>query len=141
MPIPKPSALAKPELDTKFHIDYEWWERQEEDLRTYLFSHLLQEQRERLLQSESDSTVDYIDPETGEVFQLDELQLAIQQAAEDPSFINEHTSLVDSIFRVFLKNNNQPQTPRQLEEQTGRPAETILKTLSGRQIYKGIRPI
>jgi len=137
----KPSFLMKPTLDTKYHIDYSWWERSSEDLRMYLLSHLLPEQRERLSQSDEQRMVDYIDPETGEVFQLDELGLAIQIAAEDPNFINPHTSLVDSIFRVFLANGNFPLTPRELAERTGRQANTILKTLSGGQIYKGIRPI
>lgn len=137
----RPSFLMKPTLDTKYHIDYSWWERSSEDLRTYLLSHLLPDQRERLSHDDEDRTVDYIDPETGEVFQLDELGLAIQIAAEDSNFINPHTSLVDSIFRVFLANGNLPTTPRELAEQTGRPASTILKTLSGGQIYKGIRPI
>lgn len=140
MSIPKPSALIKPTLDTKFHIDYDWWERTQEDLRIYLLSHLSPQQRERISQSAADQMVDYIDPETGEVLQLDELRLAIQQAAEDPEFINEQTSLVDCIFRVFLKNNNQPLSPNELSNYTGRSAETILKTLSGRHIYKGIRP-
>ncbi|MBZ0280487.1 MAG: hypothetical protein K8L97_07075 [Anaerolineae bacterium] len=137
----KPSFLMKPTLDTKYHIDYSWWERSSEDLRMYLLSHLLPEQRERLSQNDEQRMVDYIDPETGEVFQLDELGLAIQIAAEDPNFINPHTSLVDSIFRVFLANGNFPMTPRELAERTGRQANTILKTLSGGQIYKGIRPI
>jgi hypothetical protein len=139
-PIKKPS-LAKPTLDTEFHIDYGWWERSTEDLRMYLLGHVLPEQRERLLQSDEQRIVDYIDPETGEVFQLDELGLAIQIAAEDPNFINPQTSLVDSIFRVFLANGNEPMTPRDLAERTGRPASVILKTLSGGQIYKGIRPV
>jgi len=141
MSIPRPSALVKPTKDTKYHIDYSWWDRQEdEDLRVYLMSHLLPEQRERISQSEEGRTVDYIDPDTGEVFRYDELQLSLQQAAEDPEFINPHTSLVDSIFRIFLKNNNAPLSPAELESYIGRPASTILKTLSGRRIYKGIRP-
>lgn len=140
-PLKKPSSLAKPTLDTEFHIDYSWWERSSEDLRMYLLSHLLPEQRERLLQTDEQRIVDYIDPETGEVFQLDELGLAIQIAAEDPNFINPQTSLVDSIFRVFLANGNEPMTPRELAERIGRPASVILKTLSGAQIYKGIRPV
>lgn len=137
----KPSFLMKPTLDTKYHIDYSWWERSSEDLRMYLLSHLLPEQRDRLSQSDEQRMVDYIDPETGEVFQLDELGLAIQIAAEDANFINPHTSLVDSVFRVFLANGNFPMTPRELADRTGRQANTILKTLSGGQIYKGIRPI
>lgn len=140
MPIPKPNALIKPDLDTKFHIDYDWWERSEDDLNVYLLSHLQPEQREHLSRGDHHEKVDYIDPETGEVFQLDALQLAIQVAAKDPNFINEQTSLVDSVFRVFLKNNNTPLTPIELSNLTGRPAETILKTFNGKRIYMGIRP-
>jgi hypothetical protein len=140
-PSSKPNLLVKPTLETKYHIDYSWWERSSEDLRMYLLSHLLPEQRDRLSQNSEDRRVDYIDPETAEVKQLDELGLAIQIAAEDPNFINPHTSLVDSVFRVFLANGNVPLNPRELAEITGRSASTILKTLSGGQIYKGIRPI
>lgn len=137
----KPGFLIKPTLDTRFHVDYSWWEKSSDDLRTYLLSHLLPEQRERLSQTDEVRTVDYIDPETGEVLELDELGLAIQIAAEEPNFINQQTPLVDSVFRVFLANGNLPLTPVELAERTGRSANTILKTLSGAQIYKGIRPI
>jgi hypothetical protein len=141
MPATKSTLLLKPTLDTKFHIDYTWWNKSSEDLRMYLLSHLLPEQRERLSQNNEERTVDYVDPDTAEVLQLDELGLAIQIAAEDSNFINEQTSLVDSVFRVFLANGNLPMTPAELAERTGRSAQTILKTLSGRQIYKGIRPV
>jgi hypothetical protein len=132
--------LVKPTLDTKFYVDYSWWERSDEDLRTYLLSHVLPEQRDRLSVAEAGSVIDYINPDTAEVFQLDELQFAIKKAAEDPNFINPQTSLVDSVFRVFLANSNTPSSPRELAEQTGRNATTILKTFSGTRIYKGIRP-
>jgi hypothetical protein len=137
----RPSALVRPTLDTKFHVDYHWWERTEEDLKIYLLSHLHPDQRERLSQTDLDEIVDYIDPDTAEVFQLDNLQLAIQLAAKEPEFINEQVSVVDSVFRVFLKNNNTPLSPLELSEEIGRPAETILKTFSGSRIYKGIRPV
>jgi hypothetical protein len=136
----KPSTLIKPTLDTLYHIDYSWWDRSDEDLRTYLVSHLPPEQREQLNQATENHIVDFIEPDTGEVFQLTELSLAIQQAAKDLDFINPHTSVVDSIFRVFLANGNEPQSPRNLAEHIGRPASLILKTLSGGRIYKGIRP-
>ncbi len=140
---PKPNAFIKPTLDTRFHIDYDWWERSPgEDLRIYLLSHLQPEQRERLGQvADGDShLLDYIDPETGEVFQANALDLALRMAAQEESFINLETSLVDSVFRVLLRNGNTPVSSRELEAQTGRPAQTILKMLSGAQIYKGIRP-
>ncbi len=136
----KPSMLVKPTLDTKFYVDYDWWERSNEDLRSYLLSHVLPEQRDRLSTIEEGSVIDYIDPATGEVSQLDELNLAIRLAAADPNFINLQTSLVDSVFRVFLANGNLPQTPKELAALTGRRASTILKTFSGVRIYKGVRP-
>jgi hypothetical protein len=139
----KPSGLVKPTVNTKFHIDYSWWNKTDEDLRVYMLSHLPQEQRERLSQgnqSAENRMVDYIDPATGEVFQLDELGLAIQNAAKDPNFINPQMSLVDIIFRAFLSNNNTPLSPRELEEITGKPASVILKTISSGRVYKGIRP-
>ena len=137
----KPSALVKPTLDTRYHIDYSWWDRAAgEDLRTYLLSHLSPEQRERLSQSGQNRQVDYIDPETGEVTQLDELQMTLRAAAQEPDFINPHTSIVDSIFRVFLANGNKPLNSPQIAEYVGRPASLVLKTLSGARVYKGIRP-
>jgi hypothetical protein len=139
--IGKPSALVKPTLETKFHIDYQWWERSTEDLRTYLLSHVQPDQRDRISQTEEHQVVDYIDPDTAEVFELDELELAIQIAATTQDFINPQNSLVDNVFRVFLRNNNTPLTPLELANAISKQAETILKTFSGPRIYKGIRPL
>jgi hypothetical protein len=135
----KPSAFVKPTLDTRYHIDYSWWERNE-DLRTYLLSHLPPEQRERISQNTEANVVDYVDPETAEVTQLNDLDLAIQTATHQPDFINPHTSVVDSIFRVFLANGNAPLTPKELGDAIGRSPTVILKTVSGGRVYKGIRP-
>ncbi len=137
----KPSALVKPTLDTTFHVDYSWWDRTDDDLHTYLLSHLPPEQRDRISQNTDERVIDYIDPETAEVTQLDELQLAIRNAAHEPDFINPHTSVVDSIFRVFLANGNTPLTPKELGDLIGRSPSVILKTLSGGRVYKGIRPV
>ncbi|MCY4022707.1 MAG: hypothetical protein OXF32_04590 [Anaerolineaceae bacterium] len=132
--------LIKPTLRTRFYVDYDWWQRSREDLRIYLLSHIQPGQRERLSKNSRDAWIDFIDPDTGEVFRMDELTFAIRQAALAPDFINPQTSLVDSVFRVFLANDNEPQTPLELAELTGRSATTILKTFGSTRIYKGIRP-
>lgn len=132
--------LIKPTLRTRFYVDYDWWQRSQEDLRIYLLSHIQPGQRERLSKNSRDAWIDFIDPDTGEVLRMDELTFAIRQAALAPDFINPQTSLVDSVFRVFLANDNEPQTPLQLAELTGRSATTILKTFGSTRIYKGIRP-
>jgi hypothetical protein len=139
MPPGKPTVL-KPTADTKFHIEYDWWEHENEDLRVYLLTHLPPEKREYFQNLEEVRVVDYIHPETAEVFRLDELQLALQEASRSADFINPQTSLVDSVFRVFLATGNQPRSSRELAEATGRDATTILRTFGGVKIYKGIRP-
>lgn len=137
----KPSAFIKPTLDTRYHIDYGWWDRSTEDLRTYQLSHLLPEQRERLLQSADSTTIDFIDPETAEVTRMDAVQMAIRQAVKDPNFITPQTPMVEGLFRVFLANGNRPLSPNELEPLIHQPAAKILRFLSGRVIYKGIRPV
>jgi hypothetical protein len=136
----KPSAILKPTLDTKFHIDYDWWSRENNDLHSYMLTHLPGDMREKFNDKDEYEMVDYVDPDSGEVFQLDELGLAIQEAAKREDFINLQTSLVDSVFRVFLANGNTPRNPRELEVDTGRDARTILKTFGGIRVYRGIRP-
>jgi hypothetical protein len=132
---------VKPTLDTKFHIDYSWWDREDRDLRTYLISHLLPAQRESFSNNQDESTIDWIDPVTAEVRRVDSLQQSLTEAAKDPQYITEHTTLVDAVFRVFLANGNQPLSPNELSKRINRQSATILKTLSGAQVYKGIRPL
>lgn len=90
---------------------------------------------------EGDELIDWIDPETAEVHQVDGLQHTLMShCARQPEFINTYTTVVDSIFRVFLANGNNPLTIEELAEKTGKPAMTLLQLLSGRTVYKGIRP-
>lgn len=135
------SNRVKPTLDTKFHIDYDWWKREGRDLRTYLLSHLLPEQRAQFENRQEDDLIDWIDPETAEVRRIDPLQQALASAAQDPQFITDRTTLVDAIFRVFLSNGNKPLSPEELSRLLNRPANTILRTLAGGQVYKGLRPM
>lgn len=139
-PAAKLNGLLRPTEDTKYHIDYTWWDRSHDDLRGYLLTHLPQDQRDAFRQIDANQVIDHIDPDTGEVFRMDALQLAIQNAAKAPDFINQHTSVVDGIFRVFLANHNTPLSPNELASRVSRPASTILRTLSGARVYNGIRP-
>lgn len=131
----------RPSLKTRFHIDYEWWERDERDLRVYLISHLPTDQQEFFRSEEDDQKADWVDSETGEVRRVDGLMMALQAASHEENFITPQTSLVDAVFRVFLANGNQPLTPDELGEEIGRPSQMILRTLSGTRVYKGIRPV
>jgi hypothetical protein len=85
--------------------------------------------------------IDFVDMETGIVRTVDGLQnVLMNHCARQPDFITDNTALVDAVFRVFLANGNRPMSPLELEQEIGRPANTILRTLAGARVYKGIRP-
>ena len=138
----KPVRSLRPTLDTPFHIDYDWWTKGDRDLRVHLRSQLCAEHRAQLTGMDLDEQlIDWIDPQTAEVKRLDALVLLMNShCAQQSGFIGEHTNIVDAAFRVFLTNNNQPLTSRQLSELIGRDADTILKTIGGKQVYQGLRP-
>jgi len=139
---PSLPTLVKPTLDTPFHIDYGWWERKGLRINIELRSHLCQEHRVVFSEHFDTEKIDWVNEKTGEVTQVDGLQHVLQiHCSKQPGYINEHLSLVDAVFRVFLANGNTPLTCRELSNITGHPAEKILRTLTGRQIYKGIRPV
>jgi hypothetical protein len=133
---------TKPTLDTRFQIDPSWWEQSERDLRAQIQQ--LCEEHAKLAedQIESDETLDWVDPETGEVSVVDRLTyIFLTSCSQQSEFITERTSMIDAVFRALLATNNRPLTPVQLADRIGRPADMILRALSGRRIYKGIRPV
>jgi hypothetical protein len=143
---PTANRLIKPTLKTKFHIDFDWWERESREFRVYLTSHLCVEHQATVESLTEADVVDVVDPETAEVRREDGVQhLLRSHCSKQPEFITSHTSLVDAVFRVFIANGNQPLSPEELAERIGRPgpvaANTILRTLSGARVYKGLRPV
>lgn len=139
---PTASILTRPTLGTKFHIDFEYWDRADRDLNIYLRSHLCPEHQEAYADVEADTLVDSVNPKTAEVTRVRGIQhTLISHCAVQPDYLTPQTTLVNAIFRVFLSNGNSPLTPEELGETLGRPARTILRMLSGRRVYKGIRPL
>lgn len=139
---PTLSRLIKPTTSTPFHIDYEWWVAEGRNLRAYLLTHLPSEIRESYTELGADTTIDWVDPDTGEVKPVDGLILRIRTLSDQGiEFITDQTSIVDAVFRTFLLNNNKPLTARELGQQLNRDATLILRTISGPRVYKGLRPI
>jgi hypothetical protein len=132
-------SLVKPTLNTPFHIDFDWWQQNDQEWRVHLRSCLPKELQQAFAEAETDK-VDWVDPETAEVQRVDGLQhTLINYAAKTPDFITMQTTMIESIFRILLSNGNTPLTPTELSERLNRPPMTILRTLSGRRVYKGIR--
>ena len=135
-------SLLKPTIQTPFHIDFAWWEQNDRDWHVFLRSLLCPEHQQTFNDMEVDSLIDWIDPITAEVKPVDGIQHALMShCAQQPDFVNAHTSVVEAAFRIFLVNGNQPMSPVDMSKSLNRPAETILRTLSGARIYRGLRPV
>ncbi len=143
-PIPLSSlpTLVKPTIDTPFHIDYRWWERKSLRISVELRAHLCQEHQKVFENHFDTEKIDWVDGSTGEVTQVDGLQHILQiHCSKQPDYINKHLSLVDAAFRMLLANGNKPMTCKELSAILGQSPSKILRTLSGRTVYKGIRPV
>lgn len=134
-------SLVKPTVKTPFFIDFTWWRQHDNNWRVYLHDSLCPEHQAAFSSLEEEQCIDWIDPETGEVQSVDGLQhILITHCAKQEGFVTTHTTMVDAVFRTLLANGNNPMTPEELSVQIDRPAEVILRTLAGPQVYKGIRP-
>jgi hypothetical protein len=137
----KPS-LVKPTLDTLFHIDFDWWQENDSNWRIFLRSFLCPHHQEAFAAEDEDIRIDAVDPETAEVKAVDGiLHTLVTHCAREEDFLSANVPLIAKLLRVFLSNGNQPLSPKQLSAMVGRPAMTILVTLTGPQVYKGIRPL
>lgn len=135
-------SLLKPNVKTPFHIDFEWWKQNEGDWHIFLRSFLCPEHQEAFANAEEGELIDWIDPQTAEVKPVDGVQHAlITHCAQLPDFVNQRTAVVEAIFRIFLANGNIPMSAEDLSVKLGKPAETILRTIAGVRVYRGLRPI
>ena len=136
-------SRLRPTVDTKFHIDYDWWDDSGRNFRLYLRDQLCAECRKRFADHQNTEDVDWVDPETGEVHRTDALRECLRtQCANDPDYINERLPVASACFRIFLANNNTPLSPNELNQLLPwRSADEILGTLGGRQVYLGLRPV
>lgn len=140
---PKKLSIVKPTLETPFHIDFDWWRDHDREWRVHLRSLLSPEAQERFADIiKGDDLVDWVDPETGEVHQVDGLQhVVITHTAQQEDFLDPHTALVEAVFRLLLKSGNTPMTVVEMGEELNREPKNLLRMLSGVRVYRGIRPV
>jgi len=135
-------SLIKPSLQTPFHIDFDWWQKNERDWHVYLRSLLCSEHQELFANVQEGEMIDWIDSKTAEVKSVDGIQHTLMShCARRPEFVTEQTAIVEAVFRLFLTNDNLPMTAEELGVRLNRPPQTILRTLSGPRVYKGLRPL
>ena len=132
----------RPDVNTKFHIDLRWWDKNNRDIRVYLRDLLCEDCRQVFAGYKEGEEVDWIDPETAEVTQEDALWHAIRTCcSQKAGYLTQDTPIIDAIFLIFLGNGNRPLSVLELYEKLDkRPPETILRMLTRGQIYMGLRP-
>jgi len=134
-------SLIKPSPDTPFRIDFDWWKENDSNWRIFLRDFLCDEHKEAFMEIGDPQFIDAVDPETAEVTQVDGLlYVLMKHCAQQEGFIQENIPLVGRIFRIFLANGNKPLNAKELAERINKPARTILITIGGHRVYKGIRP-
>lgn len=131
------------DVNTKFHIDLGWWEKNNKDIRIYLKDLLCSECRAKLAEYADQEEIDWVDPVTAEVKRVDPLWHTIRVCCSTkPNYIKPETPIVDAVFLTLLANGNEPLSVRELYERIDkRPPETILRMLTSGKTYLGIRPL
>lgn len=139
-PTIKKSNLRLLTAETKFYIDYSWWDEGHLDLRTYLLARMsLGNELNTELPAER---IDLIDSRTGEVRQVDAFQYLVRNYfTHHDDELSTQGSIVDVVFSVLLANGNEPMTAADIAARVKRPTELLLKTFGGATIYHGIRPL
>lgn len=138
----KRTSLVKPTVTTPFHIDFDWWQKNERDWHVYLRSLLCAEHQAAFANAEEGQMIDWVDPVTAEVKPVEGVQNTLMShCVKQPDFLTEQTAMVEAVFRLFLTNGNIPMSSDELGNRLNRPAVTILRTLTAGRVYKGIRPV
>ena len=95
-------SLVKPTMNTPFHIDFDWWQKNERDWHVYLRSLLCSEHQELFADVQEGELIDWIDPRTAEVKPVEGIQHTLMtHCARRPEFVTEQTALVEAVFACF----------------------------------------
>jgi hypothetical protein len=135
-------SLLKPNPRTLFHIDFNWWKQNESDWHVFLRSLLCSEHQEIFTNFDEGEMIDWVDPNTAEVKTVDGIQHALMShCALQADFASAQTALVEAVFRIFIVNGNVPMAAQDISVKLNRPVQTILRTIAGPRVYRGLRPL
>jgi hypothetical protein len=134
--------IYRPTENTRFHVDYAWFENQGVDVNVLIRKMLTPELQDKLAADAETAVFDYIDETTAEVRAENQVVRAVRtESATDPNFIGARIPIWEGAFRTFVLNGNNPLTALELAQILKRKPAEIVNTLGGRVIYNGVRPI
>jgi hypothetical protein len=130
---------VRTDTHTPFHIDFDWWTARGRNPRRFLAEIAGEDEAS----PSSSEPVDYIDPDSAEVHQLDPLMARVLiERANRPDYITSATPLTNAVLRALIENLNRPMTPIQLHRRINRTSpEAILRVLRTARLTYGIVPV
>jgi hypothetical protein len=126
------------DINTPFAIDLEWWAHQQRNLNRFLADIV----GDNPLEDADGEPLDYIDPDTAEVHQLEPLWVRVlDHHAHRPEYISGSTPLAAAVLRALIENLNRPMTAMDLHRRINRSSpETILRLMRTAESQYGIVP-
>ena len=134
----------RPTVNSRFHIDMDWWREANRDIRVYIRDMLCEECHSGFTDDYRGlENIDWVDEQTAEIARVDGLWHSLRTCCRlKAGYITPSTPIVEAVFRTFLGNGNRPLSIVDLYERLDRrPPETLLRILTSGRIYMGIRPV
>jgi len=127
------------DIQTRFHIDFDWWASRHRNLGRFLAEILGEDDAT----ADGDAARDVIDVHTAEVIQVDPLWArVIQERAHRPDYIMPSTPMANAVLRALVENLNRPMNAIELQRRIDRSTpETVLKVLRAARVQYGIVPL
>jgi hypothetical protein len=126
------------DVNTPFFIDLGWWQSRGRNLGRFLAEIVGDESAA----AGGGEPLDYIDPDTAEVLQLDPLwSRVLIHHAHRPEYITASTPLANAVLRALIENVNRPMTAVDMYRRINRTSpETLLRLLRVARTQYGIVP-
>jgi hypothetical protein len=137
--------LVRPDINTKFHVDYDWFAERGRDIRVLIQEQLCAQCRPKFADDPNRQDIDWIDPSTGEVTAVDGLTYRLRECcSQRDDYITPSTPLAAAIFRVLVADGDTPMSAAEISQRIGKSdPKTMLRILLGNEMrsHYGVRPI
>jgi hypothetical protein len=139
------TKLVRPDINTKFRVDYNWWSDRGRDIRVLIRDQLCSECSARFENYSDSQDIDWVDPSTGEVTVVDGLRYCLRECcSRKDDYVTRATPLATAVFRILVADGDTPMSVAEIHERIGKSdPKTLLRILLGQQMrtHYGVRPI
>lgn len=139
------TKLVRPDINTKFRVDYDWWSDRGRDIRVVIRDQLCSECSARFENYSGSQDIDWVDPSTGEVTVVDGLRYCLRECcSRKDDYVTRATPLTTAVFRILVADGDTPLSVTEIHERMGKSdPRTLLRVLLGQEMrtHYGVRPI